>query len=440
MTKNGCEQGTGNGEHGATTEGSGDNENGRRESSFSLIPVPSIPVPRRSSSFVLRHSTLERSDRRGFSLLELLIASLILGLGLIMVAGMFPVALDQHRRSANQIMAMQVALGAKRLVHTHLVPHIDPLRRFRSLDGSTDEFEAGARGPVRWDPPLDGSFSGPSLWHLLHFETIVVGDRNGVEPATRLDKPTLTYADGLNEARSPMDALRPAWFRIADTVSPPVRLTAGADVLATPSYAWYTFYQRPSSDPTSTHLAYFVAICRVDGGARFAFQDLTEQGTGSPPRRVDPRPASTTLLSRLPVPWLVNVRGGPPETIRLGAATGGGKRRGVAGANVAQQVTAHSQNLFREANRDGRVQPWQNDVRLYQLAPRGTRLIGQVTGTVYTVMASPARRDLVGTPIDVLPQPSSRDTAVWLFPPPVVVDNGRLIWQPRSPFVTGLQF
>ncbi len=374
------------------------------------------------------HRTVAHGRRRaqpGFSMLELLIASVILGLGLIMVATMFPVALNQHRLSAQQIMATQAALGAKRLVRTHLVPHIDPLRKFRAISNNwptallgpdprdlngngTQELEGelAVRGPIRWDQPIvlrpNAAFqTGPSKWHLLHFETIVTGEeRIGVEPASRYHEPGLSYADAMNGFPGGLgiDRQRPAWFHIADTISPPVRFPTGGPLAgdwAESSFVWYVFYQRPSPDPTSTDLAYYVAVCRVGGGATFAFQDLTRTGARRPQPRVDPRIASTTLLSRLPIPWLVNVRGGPPE----------------------------SQNLFREADRNGDVQRWQNDdePRLSQLAPRGARLLGQVTGTVYTVIFSPGRGDFGGTSIDVLPQPNFRDTAIWIFPPPVVI-------------------
>ena len=388
------------------------------------------------------HRAVAHGTQPGFSLLELLIASVILGLGLIMVATMFPVALNQHRLSAQQIMATQAALGAKRLVKSHLVPHIDPLRRYRSPntwpinalgpdlrdingDGTTNQFEATSRGPIRWDPPLGGSFAGASRWHLMHFETILTGERVGVEPASRYYEPTLSYADEQNGAQSEIGRQRPAWFHIADTVSPPVRFPTGGSLAgewAESSYVWYVFYQRPSPDPTSTALAYYVAVCRVGGGAEFLFQDLQRpqsSGAGGTMRRdagrVDPQPASTKLRSRLPIPWLIPAA--PP--------------------------TPGDRNTLTEADNNGRPKPWTNGVTLSQLAPRGARLIGQTTGTVYTVIASPSPNDPNGHSVEVLPplpQVPSEELKIWLFPPPVVVVDNEAVWQPQSPFITGLQF
>ena len=438
---------------------------------------------------------------RAFSMLELLIAGVILGVGLILVAGIFPVALDQHRQSSQQIFGTELALSAKRLVQSHLVPHVDTGRNFRGVmdlgyhddDGDTqrdDPQESTPRGPIRWDPPaiLVGggavqtrfqvgggggrprggrgggsrrvepptlgqpvlrSEPGPSVWFLTHFETIF--DDGRVEPWTHPET-NRTYADILNG--DPRPARRPAWVRLEDMVMPPVRRLANADAtgalrietgagrraqLATPSYVWHLLYQRPSSDPRATDLAYRVTVCRFAAGETFALQNVTD----------DPMPATAPLpleagpYSLMPVPWLIAVR-------RPGSSgsPGGGSGRGGRLRIAAAEVSASTDGILSESDGRGNGR-WRNEgvVTLSQLAPRGTRLFGQQSGTVYTVLQSPAFD--AGSPdphrISVLPSPSTvtpPDSAVWIFPPSVDRDRDDQIagWRSRSPVVTSLRF
>ena len=58
----------------------------------------------------------------GFSLLEMMIAIAVLGIGLVMVAAIFPVALDQHRRSADETLALQHAYQGRAIIRAKIEP------------------------------------------------------------------------------------------------------------------------------------------------------------------------------------------------------------------------------------------------------------------------------------------------------------------------------
>ncbi|HUO06995.1 MAG TPA: prepilin-type N-terminal cleavage/methylation domain-containing protein [Phycisphaerae bacterium] len=65
--------------------------------------------------------------RRGFSLLEVLLATFILGIGLIMVASVFPVGANWTREGMQDSIAQTIALNALSVIQTHYGPgSLDP--------------------------------------------------------------------------------------------------------------------------------------------------------------------------------------------------------------------------------------------------------------------------------------------------------------------------
>ncbi len=465
-------------------------------------------------------STTRRGIRpaRGFSMLELLIAMLLLGLGLVMAATIFPVALDQHRESVERVSAMQVSRNARRLVQSFLAPHVDPGRDARTAvsedtngnglldagedansngvldgwyddnrDGWPDERDRDGDGVVDpdedpngngvWDPeesyprgPIRGD-SGEG-YHLLHFETIFDDPGSGYPVVSAIqDFSGALYVDVLNDgpgtvawqvgwSQNTSPDVRAPWFRIEETVSPAVRWLPASTATAVPrelattgspfdgqlsrsSYVWHAFYRRPtitnfdsaSDVAADTNLTYVVSVCQFGSADRFAFQD-PDITYGTPPRASNsPEPLQQAgNYSLLPVAWRVSVEGQEGEP-----------------------------NPIMEWNGDaiGSHDPpegWGSSVRLSQLAPRGSRLLGNRTGTVYTVIRSPATDASV---IEVLPEPRTEDRNdngtldpgedennnnridlldehPWLFPPAVVLDAGGVnvqSWKSDSPLV-----
>src|SRR6185295_1233273 len=76
--------------------------------------------PRRGAGVAARLSAAPRS----FSLLEMMIAIGVLGIGLIMIAAIFPAALLRHRDSIDRSRANEIYSKAESLMRARL----DPLR------------------------------------------------------------------------------------------------------------------------------------------------------------------------------------------------------------------------------------------------------------------------------------------------------------------------
>src|SRR5712671_6524381 len=85
-----------------------------------LVPRPSSLVPR---------------SRRGFTFTEVMFAVILLGIGFIMLAGMFPVAIQQTQTNVEESTASTVVQGAARYLEQTLTqedvqPTIDPSRPY----------------------------------------------------------------------------------------------------------------------------------------------------------------------------------------------------------------------------------------------------------------------------------------------------------------------
>ena len=66
----------------------------------------------RRSAFIIHHSAFIIFPRRGFSFIEVLFAVMILGIGFIMIAGIFPVAISQTASSQEETLGTAAVSGA----------------------------------------------------------------------------------------------------------------------------------------------------------------------------------------------------------------------------------------------------------------------------------------------------------------------------------------
>ena len=85
------------------------------------LPITSAPRAAPHSPFVIRH--LSFPAPRAFSLVEVLLAIFILGIGMIMVASVFPVGATWTRQTAEESIAQTVAQNALSVLQTHYGPN-----------------------------------------------------------------------------------------------------------------------------------------------------------------------------------------------------------------------------------------------------------------------------------------------------------------------------
>src|SRR5437016_14205621 len=101
----------------------------------------------------------KRALKSAFTLLELMISIGILGVGLIMVAAVFPVALSQHRAVSDAFLGQRLATKAAGIVRSRL----ESERLFVPPPNS---------GPV---PPSGVDEPRPGIWFPVPAEVLPVG-------------------------------------------------------------------------------------------------------------------------------------------------------------------------------------------------------------------------------------------------------------------------
>jgi len=205
-----------------------------------------------------------RRPRQGFSLLETTIAMGILGVGLIMVAAIFPVALTQHRQSTERARAIDMVAQAKTLLHNRL----DPNRLWVN--------------PALYDAGLD------TPWYVMPLANLRV--RGGWEFNEATD-----YADALNDAPLGSSSIQFLGKDVlSDRIAPPNDRVANE---APNRFIWYGFYRQLANGSTR----YATAVCKQRRNQFFYMQDMS----GSDPE-ANPT-ARTCCQRRFPVPWRVRV-------------------------------------------------------------------------------------------------------------------------------------
>lgn len=222
---------------------------------FKLTPLPTTPW---------RGCAPRGSVHRAVSLLETTVALSILGIGLIMIAAVFPVALSQHRESADQARALEVVSKAEAILHNRL----DASRLWFD-----DTFLINGRD---------------SYWYLVPFANILAYGTYDFTDAVR-------YADAINNA--PLDFSTLQLFG-TDVLSDRIAPINDAQAQEAPNrLVWYGFYRQLANGTKS----YSAAVCKQRRKQIFYKQDLTITLPTLNPTPVTNRPL------RFPVPWRVTV-------------------------------------------------------------------------------------------------------------------------------------
>jgi type II secretory pathway pseudopilin PulG len=271
----------------------------------------------------------------GFSLLETTIAVGILGIGLILVAAVFPVALTQHRNNVDQARAIELVSKAESLLRARL----DATRL--------------------WVDPLVTNAPGTdSPWYVLPMVNLGVSATTWDAMVVIAGPPDdLSYADvidGVTPANyGPNNPLNPLYLYGVDILSDRVAPNSGgpfspftdSEFMSAPNrMVWFGFYRQPAAGPKS----YATAVCKQRRDQIFFEQDLSVALPFANPT------ANTGSARRLPVPWRVSV--------------------GYMGANILSNAVA--------------APLLGGTLGIAKLAPIGTKIM--LSGGSYSDTASPA--------------------------------------------------
>lgn len=240
----------------------------------------------------MRRSTAGAARRRAFSLQEVMVAVGVLGIGLIMVAAIFPVAMSQHR---------DAVLGASGLTLSHRAHAIITSRidttLWRPITGGSP-FPVGDDSP--WlalpSPNMVADGTPASTWAPLPLGSF------GLLPWSDYAN-VLNYYGGFPTPVPPDDRLSSnrVFWSAADVLSDPRAPINDAEAVeAAQRLAWLGFYR----ETAARRIEYAAALVRLSRNDAFAVQDLESNLQTA---FVNPMPSSSNGQVRLPVPWRVTV-------------------------------------------------------------------------------------------------------------------------------------
>lgn len=257
------------------------------------------------------------SRRNGFSLLETSVAVSILGVGLIMVAAVFPVALTQHRNNVDQSRALQCATLGESLLRSTLDP--DSLYVPPTVSSTEDSAWYLLPSPNLFIGANDIT-NGVNNWDYMeqtvgatdkYYANLINGNLLAVDPKN-IDT-TSGFGRYGNVTRSTaLEATDILGDRVVPfTTNHPDSPYMDDEMLDTPNrMVWYGFYRRLATGS----IQYAVAVCKQRRHQMFAEQDLTV---------VDPFTNPDSLRARrLPVPWRVRVACWPGRNVIWNAGAG----------------------------------------------------------------------------------------------------------------------
>lgn len=395
------------------------------------------PVARRPVSVwrtaPLRHGRL----RGGFSLIELMIAIIILGLGLVMVATMFPVAWGRARDLSEFTTKQTITPGAVNLVETllHAAPadlaksHVGP-----SLGGDFI-YDSWSKTPLPWAIDHNYYWYRQPWVHELNMQNIRIGDATNkpafvdenpwqIELLFNLDNDVLLDNNNPNYAGANRQAILDSSYTSAQVdvhqrIFPPLRRRANvlppqapngdrlfdesnpdnnwADILSTRRFAWAALYRfreavtvqdlinanqswdtsKIENAVNATRLVdfYFVTLRRPQSTNRYARQDITANNLPDPYdlTKAPVTPAARPAADDLLFPVAWRVQISVPKDIQPATDPATGLSMET---NIPTEVTVPPEG-FTGGGTAKRM--------LVTMFPRGTKFIDEITGRVYTV-------------------------------------------------------
>ena len=252
----------------------------------------------------MSNSTLRRP---AFSLLEIMIAIGVLGIGLIMVAAIFPIALTQHRDSIEKSRSLDMLNKAEALLRSRI--DASRLTSDSFVQPGSDSpwymlpmanLTVNSNGLNAWDrmPATTPYFNPIELNPALAEFGIYANCLNGCRPALTFGATDLGFAanafswTGMPSLEQLSDRKAPS----IDSLSP---MTDSEFQSLENRFAWVGFYRRLAGGATR----YTVAVNRILRDERYAEQDMTTLGVAGPGFG----PQAGGNPRRLPVPWRLTV-------------------------------------------------------------------------------------------------------------------------------------
>jgi prepilin-type N-terminal cleavage/methylation domain-containing protein len=218
--------------------------------------ISCLEASRARPFFSIQHSEF-RIPRRGFTFLEVLFSVIIIGIGFIMVAAMFPVAIQQSQQNVSEAAGVAVGRDALRYLQTVATMYVPP-----ATTGTSQ-----LAFPVTYNPSSAAA-------------------NKAVGPQAVMPLP-----DALNTTVSPAFAYNAAigTAGYAGKPNPTVLTATGSQVMtADRRYAWVGFYRRDliGVAPNQTPAPYaqvwiFTAQCTIDGQPLFAIAPRMQQKNGN---------------------------------------------------------------------------------------------------------------------------------------------------------------
>ena len=215
--------------------------------------MPGIPSGAAAKAQPRRHGP-QAADRTGFSLIELLLAVFILGIGVISISALFPAGIAQQRQSVDDIIGPTVANNALSILRTKL----------RSAD-------FGFLSP---SPTVDGDF-GWSRPALFVSDTMLGGTFVPAGSISIFDD-TLTNT---TDSEIPGNTSRSIVIGQHERYYPMRSLNATDPFAPKPQYVWDCMFRRFQGKILVAILVYRVTI---PGGGSVSYA-VADDGTGQPP-------------------------------------------------------------------------------------------------------------------------------------------------------------